>query len=66
MYLFRPTRVRLLTRNEQQVLRRFLYFAAKDFGLPAGLAVAVSVAFVVFVGTGLLVAFTAPGTWKAR
>jgi len=34
--------------------------------LPAGLAVAVSVAFVVFVGTMLLVAFTAPGTWKTR
>jgi UDP-GlcNAc:undecaprenyl-phosphate GlcNAc-1-phosphate transferase len=34
--------------------------------LPAGLAVAVSVAFVVFVGSVLLVAFTAPGTWKAR
>jgi UDP-GlcNAc:undecaprenyl-phosphate/decaprenyl-phosphate GlcNAc-1-phosphate transferase len=33
--------------------------------LPAGLALALAVAFVVFVGTALLVAFTAPGTWKA-
>jgi UDP-GlcNAc:undecaprenyl-phosphate GlcNAc-1-phosphate transferase len=35
-------------------------------GLPAALAVAVAVAFVVSVGTVMLVAFTAPGTWKAR
>lgn len=35
-------------------------------GLPAGFAVAIGVAFVVFVGTALFVAFTAPGTWKTQ
>jgi hypothetical protein len=35
-------------------------------GLPALLATAIAAVLVVLGGTALLVAFTAPGTWKAR
>jgi UDP-GlcNAc:undecaprenyl-phosphate/decaprenyl-phosphate GlcNAc-1-phosphate transferase len=34
--------------------------------LPAGVAVAVTAALIVSVGTVMIVAFTAPGTWKAK